>query len=403
GGGSGDPGGERDPGDGGMSLLILSNGRGEDLVAGEVIIRLLDRLPAEEILVAPLIGKGEVYRNLGVRVLPIAVHLPSGGFSFTQISSLIRDLAAGLLWLPLRQMFVLRRWRGQVRMVACFGDVYLVILSVLALGRRPVFMATAKSVYTGGHLWIEKRFLRRYTKITLVRDRATLRELETAGVVAAYQGNPMVDNVAGTRGGEVVGDGDRRRVTLLPGSRDEAYRNLIKLFRVVERLNGKHECWAAISPNLDYHRIATEAERNGITFIADGGSGSDPELRSDRGRVMLAQGRFAELLHTSALILGLAGTAVEQAVGVGVPAVTFVGDGPQTTFRRMETQKRLLGDAVLFLGDAATDEIATQVESLLSDQKRLETMGEAGRARMGEPGAAEKIAALLYRIYQEQA
>ncbi|AKV71223.1 hypothetical protein VL20_6511 [Microcystis panniformis FACHB-1757] len=53
----------------------------------------------------------------------------------------------------------------------------------------------------------------------------------------------------------------------------------------------------------------------------------------------------------------MAGTATEQLVGLGKPAITIAGSGPQFTPHFAKLQQRLLGCSIL-LGDSA-DSVAT--------------------------------------------
>ena len=55
---------------------------------------------------------------------------------------------------------------------------------------------------------------------------------------------------------------------------------------------------------------------------------------------------FADILQQSSLVIGMTGTAVEQAVGLGKPVITVPGNGPAFTYRFAEAQHRLLGNSV---------------------------------------------------------
>ena len=52
------------------------------------------------------------------------------------------------------------------------------------------------------------------------------------------------------------------------------------------------------------------------------------------------------LLKQADIAIAMAGTATEQFVGLGKPAVIFPGEGPQFTYAFAEAQSRLLGCSI---------------------------------------------------------
>jgi len=93
----------------------------------------------------------------------------------------------------------------------------------------------------------------------------------------------------------------------------------------------------------------------------------------------------------------MAGTAVEQAVGLGKPIVQIPGPGPQFTYLFAEAQTRLLGDSVTTIGTRpATAKTLTcaaaKIDEILDDAQYLQRCRENGRERVGEPGGSMAIA-----------
>jgi uncharacterized protein (TIGR03492 family) len=86
----------------------------------------------------------------------------------------------------------------------------------------------------------------------------------------------------------------------------------------------------------------------------------------------------------------MAGTATEQFVGLGKPAIIFPGTGPQFSPAFAEAQGRLLGASVICLKrpEAAIDTIVR----LLQSPDWLQTIADNGRRRLGTAGAARRIA-----------
>ena len=112
----------------------------------------------------------------------------------------------------------------------------------------------------------------------------------------------------------------------------------------------------------------------------------------------MVQGAFGDLLHRSDIAVGLAGTANEQAAGLGKPVVTFVGEGTQFTAKFAKDQKRLLGDAVSLVA-RDPDVVARELLRILSDRTVYDHMAQAGRERMGEPGGALKMARRIVELF----
>jgi uncharacterized protein (TIGR03492 family) len=140
----------------------------------------------------------------------------------------------------------------------------------------------------------------------------------------------------------------------------------------------------AADPRLSDWRLAeapTLPSGEGVVLRFDGPGGA---------RVLLAKRRFADVLRLSKLVVGMAGTANEQAIGLGIPLVTVPSSGVQgESYVRMKMK---------YFGEAAVaaprdpDGIARAVIDLLRDPARCARMAAAGRERMGEPGASAAIA-----------
>ena len=96
------------------------------------------------------------------------------------------------------------------------------------------------------------------------------------------------------------------------------------------------------------------------------------------------------MLARATLVMGQAGTANEAAAAAGIPVVAFErGLDRKTTWYR-KRQSGLLGEALaIFPGD---ERAVASVRDLLRDDTRRKRMGAVGRARMGAPGGARRIA-----------
>jgi uncharacterized protein (TIGR03492 family) len=389
-------------------VLFLSNGYGEDWIAGTII----DRVSRADLVVHgwPMVGAGEAYRERGVPIVGAPNRLPSCGFATMSARLFWTDLRAGWTSTHWRQVSAARRLRGRYDLAVAVGDV--VVMAAARLARLPfLFVGSAKSAhYRGfleGYTRLEKRLLRRHCLRAFPRDEATAREMDRAGIRHAYVGNPMMDDLEGT--GEMFGlPPDRTVVALLPGSRADAVDNARSLLAVAAATAGVDPRRApahflfAVAPGFDHGRLARELA--GDPRMA--GWRREPPEAADAARdvvlrlghpggaaAWIAVDRLADVLRRAALVVGLAGTANEQAVGLGKPLVTFPTRGVQgRRYARMKAE--YFGDAALTVSPEPA-RVAEAIVALLDDPARCARMAAAGRDRMGGPGASDAIAAAL--------
>ncbi|NDG75256.1 MAG: sugar synthetase, partial [Synechococcaceae bacterium WB8_1B_136] len=91
--------------------------------------------------------------------------------------------------------------------------------------------------------------------------------------------------------------------------------------------------------------------------------------------------------------LAAAGTATEQLAGLGIPALSLPGPGPQFKLGFAQRQSRLLGGSVRVCRTSA--ELARGLELLLREPPLRQRLGAIGRRRMGPPGGSAALAVLV--------
>jgi len=391
------------------SLLVLANGHGEDVIAGRIIDRLRDRGMSHAAIHAwPMVGDGDTFRVRGVTTVGVPNRLPSAGFATLSARWMWQDLRAGWCGVHVAQILAARAMRRRFTHALVVGDVVPMAAAVLA-GVPFVFVGCAKSAYYGrryAYSRLEVRWLRAHALRVFPRDELTTRWLQRRGVEARYVGNPMMDDLdtAGHLPG--VADGDLV-LAALPGSRWDASANVTTLMAVADALarqvpapHATHVCCAvARAPqDADVRAWALAARRGGWSPEPAGTdavtSAASWAWRHQRGlRFCVVTDRFGAILHRSRVVIGLAGTANEQAVGLGKPVVTFPTAGTQDdAYVRMKM--RFFGaSAVAVAGDPVV--VARAVLDILNDPDRAATMAAAGRQRMGVPGASAAIAAAV--------
>lgn len=362
-----------------MRVVFVSNGHGEDMIAS-VIASAFSGICDFEILGLPVVGVGGAYEAKGIATIGPKRMMPSGGFVKRNLRVFLNDIRSGLIGLTIDQVRALRE--ANPDLIVCVGDVYVLLLAGLFTRKPRVFMPTAKSNYISPHYDIEIKLMKRYAKKVIPRDRLTCDSLKDLGIDAVYLGNAMMDAL------EITGDNfgipsDHTVVGLLPGSRREAYANFKLMLRAVSRLYDESteplEFLVALAPGLDKEEVARST---GWQYDE---SGSYPRLYPEDAPwkdVRIVTGKFGDVLARSRIIIGMAGTGNEQAVGLGKPVVAFPGEGPQFTKAFLAIQRRLLGDSVY--GADNPEDAARAVLEILQDPERYNEMARIGKERMGD-------------------
>ncbi len=400
-----------------MRLLCLSNGHGEDAIA----VRILHALQQEgfsQIDALPIVGEGHAYTKLNIPVIGAVKAMPSGGFIYMDNRQLARDIRGGLVQLTWAQIKAVQTWaRDGDGFILAVGDIVPLLFAWLS-GAPFAFVATAKSEYylrdeTGWLLrksWWDDR-LERWTncifqpwerwlmrrpqcKAVFPRDRITANILKRFDVPAFDLGNPMMDRLEWNSESDT---NSSLTIALIPGSRPpEAYHNweiiLQSLDRLPEHIEKPLLFLAAIAPGLD----SEELRQLLVSYLWKKSGENTYTIGFGEKRATLElSSRFAECMQRSQVAIALAGTATEQFIGLGKPALIIPGNGPQFTPAFAEAQTRLLGASVTLVEQPT--QIASAMQSLFSDPDRLQTIAENGRRRMGEPGAAQRIALCLLK------
>jgi hypothetical protein len=360
-------------------ILFLSNGHGEDGIAATLIKELKKTSPNLTISALPVVGEGKALEGLGIEILGSRRALPSGGFIYHNLPNLLKDLSSGLLTNTFSQIGILRSLKGQFDLVVAIGDIVVMVGAVLT--QTPfIFVGCAKSdYYDYSYTPWEKWLLKRYCKMAFPRDVLTTDNLRKEGIKAEFVGNPMMDAINPI--GDLLGaDPSSIVVGFLPGTREDAFLNLEDLVKVTRKVldfktgTKPVEFLVALAENLDAARAL--------------------KLIPAELPVRIIQGKFAEVLNRSDIIVGLSGTGNEQAVGMGKPVVCFPGRGVQHTRKFAQDKKQLLGDSISLV-DADPSIVAQEVWTIIKDPARQEAMREVGRERMGDKGAARKIAEFI--------
>ncbi len=391
-------------------ILFISNGHGEDLNGSQVLKALHQRQPDWELAAMPVVGEGHAYRNLGVKIIGPTQALPSGGFIYMNRWKLVEDIWAGLFGLLWQQFRAILSYSKDCTTIFATGDIVVLLLAYLTKKPFSLFIVSTSAYY-------ENRISVPWPTILLMgssrcqqiftRDRYTAEVLQAQGITkAVFAGYPVMDVLEPT-GRDLHLSTEASMVALLPGSRvPEAAENLEILLDLAIATHPN-------SPDLHWRLAATP------NLLASDETGSSPLQRAiaakgwqdlENGwliypplqiKIFYTAQAFADILERSTIVVGMAGTAIEQAVGLGKPVIQIPSKGPQFTYSFAEAQMRLLGPSVQTIGKEASpttiEAAAKAIHSTLADPQYLVRCQANGLERMGEAGGSAAIA----RVFSE--
>ncbi len=233
------------------------------------------------------------------------------------------------------------------------------------------------------------------------RDRLTAETLQQFNIPAYDLGNPMMDLDATANSTTEVPTDPTQPLTLLllPGSRaPEAYRNWQIILSALQDLANKFDRpihgLAALTPSLDRATLDIALHQAGWNLTDENWV---CQTSRQPMKLNLVVGDFANAAYRSDIAIAMAGTATEQFVGLGKPAITIAGSGPQFTAEFAEAQTRLLGSSILKI-DSPTQTTRT-LQHWLNHPHDQRQIAENGKRRMGQSGAATRIAHQIIQLF----
>jgi uncharacterized protein (TIGR03492 family) len=381
-------------------VLFISNGHGEDLNACEVLKALQRKYAYVDTIALPLVGDGNPYRRAGVKIATPTKALPSGGFAYMNLWKQIEDFQSGLISLTWQQIQAAKACGKNCDFVFSTGDILPAIFAYLTGLPYALFLISSSGFY-------ENRYDPRWG-ISLLMRSPRCRQIFTRDAYSAelirerdyrnvdFLGNPFMD-VLEPKGKDLSLVANVPMIALLSGSRlPEAAENLrlqlqLCLAIAEEFMPHSVQFRAAIVPSL-MSQLPEIAAKSGWEYADDKLYQIEKNVS-----VLCFDDAFPDILQQCDLVIGMAGTAVEQAVGLGKPIVQIMGHGPQFSYRFAEAQQRLLGLSVQTIGNnPATPQILLEaaqcVKRTLSDHDYLERCKQNGLERIGTKGGSQRLA-----------
>ena len=407
-------------------LLILSNGHGEDLISLRILEELYKLNSSINLEVLPLVGEGKIFDNAirsgWITKIGPKAKLPSGGFSNQSFSGLIADISGGLIWNTWKQWKIIQRLSSPERVILAVGDILPLLFARLSRCDFG-FIGTPKSDYSwksgpGSSLsdyyhclkgtewepWEYGLMKSSNCKFVAVRDKLTSRGLRRKGVIALAPGNPMMDGLSKEK--YPTRFKFFRRIILLCGSRlPEAIDNFKRLIKAIELIQIEEQMviFIATSSSTEIGKIKLILSQLGYkqdqTLIQ--GISAESYWKKNSKSILIGSGEFSNWANWAEIGLANAGTATEQLVGLGIPALSLPGKGPQFKKSFAKRQSRLLGGAVIPCKDPEV--LAERLGFLLKNHLFKSQLGLIGSRRMGQAGGSSSIAHLIQNMLLKNA
>jgi len=362
----------------------------------------------------PLVGDGKIFDDLiSQKITKIGFQkvLPSGGFSNQSLKGFWNDLKKGML------IYLFKNWLELIKkpkdyQIIAIGDL-LPLFYAWSSKCDFGFIGTPKSDYTWmsgpgksisdlyhklkGSEWDpwEMSIMRSHLcKFVIVRDEITKKNLNKKRIHAQFLGNPMMDDLQNKM---IEGDNidNYLKIILLIGSRfPEANNNLEVFLTYISEFHFPKKCLIFIPLSSNANIFEVEKQIIKYQFFRKKSSffslGEESVWLKDKMTLLLGRNKFNNWASLADVGLANAGTATEQICGLGIPALSVPGQGPQFTKSFAKRQQRLLGGSVLLC--ESKDIFHERFHYLLKYKNFRVRQGQIGKERMGAPGASKRIA-----------
>ncbi len=389
-------------------FLLLSNGHGEDLSGALIGKELL--LLGHHVDALPLVGVGNAYRKAGIEMLGFSKEFSTGGLGYTSLIGRLTEIWQGQLFYLFKRLFRLLKVANRYELLIVVGDIVPIFAAWFS--RRPVvtYLVAYSSHYEGrlklpwpcAFFLASKSFFRIYTRDQLTADDLSIQ----LGRSVSFLGNPFMDQVLDRQIKELPAS--KFRLGLLPGSRmPELEKNLLLMLSALEFLpeeifgRDKITLDMALVPALNNQNLMELLIKKDWRLEQSAYKPNINQLVYKSCRINIQRDAFIEVIQSSDVLLCMAGTAAEQAVGLEKLVLQLPGYGPQFTTSFAEAQRRLLGPTVFCAqGEVGSDLLfqntAKLIQELLERAKNDQALQlqckEEAKRRLGTIGGARKIA-----------
>ncbi|MGL4394465.1 MAG: lipid-A-disaccharide synthase-related protein [Brevinema sp.] len=377
-------------------ICVIANGYAEEMIAANLMSEIVKELKKHgkdneyQLIGGSLVSSGKWFQEKGFATFFAGGVTPSGGFPTKSLGGFFNDMNAGAFSVPFKLRDYLVKWGNYyLSSVIVVGDFLLMMIGAHVCKQQKVplvFIPTAKSDYIQSHFRIEKKYIKKHATISYPRDQVTADNFREYGINAAYYGN-MIQDLFDPNTTPL--QKDDKIVALLPGSRDEAYKNIAMMLPFFRPIVTKVHWAMLIADSLDRKKVNAVFEAHDWTV-----SKVDDKVSVARNGgteiYLYPNSSFDTVIASCYTAVSLAGTGTEQIVGLGKPVIGFKGAGPQSCHARMIANQKLLGEGFVYVEKYTN--VASVLQNLLHSPSSQEKLGLLGKERMGEAGGSARIA-----------
>ena len=355
----------------------------------------------------PLVGTGESYSKAGIKVLGKTKSFSTGGMGYTSLKGRILELIQGQIIYLIKRIYLLFLISSKYDLLVVVGDVLPV--TVAWLTRLPVitYLVAYSSHYEGKLKlpWPSKFFLlsqkakKIYTRDSLTANDLTLQLKKKV----SFLGNPFMDKFFHINKELKKSEFS---IGLFPGSRfPENLDNFVLILEVLEAISElryfqKIEFNFAIVNSLSSSKIKEIFKKRRWLYLEKIKEKYLLKFQYKSLEVNIYWNNFDKILLKSRCCISMAGTAAEQAIGLGKPVIQIEGKGPQFTKSFADAQRRLLGKYVFCVSNYKdkndqinqTIKLIIKVIYLIKLNKRfMISCNENAKTKIGENNACLKM------------
>ena len=386
-------------------ILLLSNGHGEDLSGSLIAKELVNSGYSVDAL--PIVGKGIHYEKEKIKIIGKTREFRTGGIGYNSFKGRLTEIFCGEIIYLIKRLYLTYKIRKKYNYFFIVGDIVPIFFAWACKKDFFTYLVAYSSHYEGKLKlpWPSKYFLlSKNAKKIYVRDFLTANDLTLQlKKKVSFLGNPFMDKFF-FRDKEL--NKSDFSIGLFPGSRfPEILDNFILILEVLEAISDfkyfqKIEFNFAIVNALSSSKIKEIFQKRGWLKIENIKDNNLLKFQYKFLEVNIYWNNFDKILLKSRCCISMAGTAAEQAIGLGKPVIQIEGKGPQFTKTFAEAQRRLLGKYVFCASNYKdkNDQINQTIKLIIKiiyliqlNKKFMISCNENAKKRLGENKACLKM------------
>ncbi len=388
-----------------FKILILSNGHGEDLSGSLIAKQFLKN--GYSVHALPIVGKGNHYKKEKIKIIGKTKEFSTGGIGYNSLRGRLTEIFGGEIFYLLKRLYLTFKIRKKYDYFFVVGDIVPVFFAWVCKKDFFTYLVAYSSHYEGKLKlpWPSKFFLlSQQAKKIFTRDSLTANDLTLQlKKKVTFLGNPFMDKFF-SRDKELTKS--EFSIGLFPGSRfPELLDNFVLILEVLEAMSDlryfqKIEFNFAIVHALSSSKIKEIFQNRRWIYLEKIKEKNLLKFQYKLLEVNIYWNNFDKILLKSRCCISMAGTAAEQAIGLGRPVIQIEGKGPQFTKTFAEAQRRLLGKYVFCASNYKdkNDQINQTVKLIIKviyliqlNKKFMISCTENAKKRLGENKACLKM------------